>query len=443
MRINLKRAFPMGRTHEGAVARTISDVERLRRLVLPCLLWEDAFYVDGRTIAEQMREAVAAVPAGVAAATAIEARERFHLRHAPLWVVREMARRHAGSAIVGDTLARVIGRPDEIGEFVALYWKDKREPLSAQAKKGLAKAFGKFDRYQLAKYAKGGAVRLRDVMFLTHPKPGADAAGVWKEIADDAISAKDAGTWEARLSAGEDKKEAFGDLLRSGKLGYLALLRNLRNMIESGVDERLLRDAIVARKGARRVLPFRYVAAARAVPQLESAIDKALCAAIGEMPSLPGRTFVLVDVSGSMEGRMSRKSDLTRMDAAATLAAIIPGDVRMFSFSNEVVEVPARRGMAGVDAIVRSQQHGGTYLGAAVKKLNRRPHDRLIVITDEQSHDQVPDPVAPHAYMLNVAAYRNGVGYGRWTHIDGFSEAVLRFIAEHEREAAASWSTSS
>jgi hypothetical protein len=437
MRINLKRMFPALRTHEGARARVITDAQRLRRLVLPCLLWEDAFYVDGKTIAEQIRVAVAAVPAGAAAVLAIEARERFHLRHAPLWVVREMARHHAGSSIVGDTLARVIGRPDEIGEFVALYWKDKREPLSAQAKKGLAKAFAKFDRYQLAKYAKGGAVRLRDVMFLTHPKPGEDAGGVFREIADDAISAKDAGTWEARLSAGEDKKAAFGDLLRSGKLGYLALLRNLRNMIDAGVDEAVIREAIVARKGAKRVLPFRYVAAARVVPQLEGAIDQALCAAIAEMPPLPGRTFVLVDISGSMEARMSRKSDLTRMDAAATLAAIIPGDVRTFSFSNEVVEVPARRGMAGVDAIVGSQPHGGTYLGAAVGALNRKPHDRLIVITDEQSHDRIPDPVAPNAYMINVAAYQNGVGYGRWTHIDGFSEAVLRFIAEHEREMAA------
>ena len=92
MKINLKRALAAVRTHEGARARVITAEQRLRRLVLPCLLWEDTFYVDGKTVAEQMREAVAAVPAGVAAALAIEAREQFHLRHAPLWIVREMAR---------------------------------------------------------------------------------------------------------------------------------------------------------------------------------------------------------------------------------------------------------------------------------------------------------------------------------------------------------------
>ena len=71
---------------------------------------------------------------------------------------------------------------------------------------------------------------------------------------------------------------------------------------------------------------------------------------------------------------------------------------------------------------------------AAVKEINRLAHDRLIVVTDEQSHDPVPPPAAKHAYMINVASYRNGVGYGPWTHIDGFSEGVLRFIREVEND---------
>ena len=91
--------------------------------------------------------------------------------------------------------------------------------------------------------------------------------------------------------------------------------------------------------------------------------------------------------------------------------------------------------MSGVDAVLRSQPHGGTNLGAAVDHINRNVKcDRLIVITDEQSHDVVGAAKAKHAYMVNVAAYHNGVGYGPWTRIDGFSENVLRFIAEHERD---------
>jgi 60 kDa SS-A/Ro ribonucleoprotein len=82
--------------------------------------------------------------------------------------------------------------------------------------------------------------------------------------------------------------------------------------------------------------------------------------------------------------------------------------------------------------VIRSQQHGGTYLSAAVGLVNKDiPYDRLIVITDEQSADRVPDPKGI-GYMINVASNKNGVGYGRWTHVDGFSESVLRFIRETE-----------
>jgi len=150
---------------------------------------------------------------------------------------------------------------------------------------------------------------------------------------------------------------------------------------------------------------------------------------------MSGRTVVMVDVSGSMDDRLSSKSDLTRKDAAATLAAILPGDIRMFSFANNVIEVPPRRGMAGVDALVKSQS-GGTRLFDAIALINREvPYDRLIVITDEQDTGGAvrtcPDPIGK-GYMVNVASNRNGVGYGKWTHIDGFSEGILRWMREVE-----------
>jgi hypothetical protein len=298
-------------------------------------------------------------------------------------------------------------------------------------KRGLAAAFGKFDAYQLAKYDRDGPVKLRDVLFLIHAKPRDEAqAALWKQVADRTLASPD--TWEVALSGGADKRETFERLLAERKLGYLALLRNLRNMDQAGVDEAVVKAAILERRGAQRVLPFRYVAAARAAPRYEAWLDEALMEAVLTGPVFDGRTIVLVDVSGSMDWKLSAKSDLTRMDAAAALASVIPGDLRVFTFSDGVVEVPARRGMAGVDAVVRSQSHGGTWLGKAVAHVNRLPHDRLIVITDEQSHDAVPAPRAAKAYMVNVASARNGVGHGEWTRIDGFSEAVLTYIRESE-----------
>ncbi|MFT4074472.1 MAG: TROVE domain-containing protein [Asticcacaulis sp.] len=416
-------------THQGAPAVAISAEQALRRSVLSCLLWENEFYEDGQSIADRIAALAADVAPETVAALAIEAREKFKLRHAPLMLICALAK--TGGPLVSATIERVIQRADELSELVAIYFRNGRKPLSKQMKLGLARAFVKFDAYALAKYDRTGPVRLRDVLFLCHAKPkDAAQADDWKHLVEGTLSAPD--TWEVALSGGADKRETFERLLTERKLGYLALLRNLRNMDQAGVDEDLVREAILARRGADRVLPFRYVAAARAAPRFEPHLDQALSETILEGPVFSGRTLVLVDVSGSMDARLSAKSDLTRMDAAATLAAIIPGDVRVFTFSQEVREVPARRGMAGVDAVVKSQPHGGTYLGQAVTKMNTIKCDRLIVITDEQSHDKVPDPVAEKAYMINVASARNGVGYGKWTHIDGFSEAVLTYIRESE-----------
>lgn len=423
------------RTFEGSPAyEGLGPLEILRRSVLSCLLWEDQFYEGGESIAARIEKFATEVSTDDLAALAIEARHDHHLRHVPLLLLTSLVRR--GGKIVSETIEKTIQRADEPGELVAIYWKNGKKPLSKQMKLGLTAALRKFDAYQLAKYANAGSVRLRDVLFLTHAKPADETqAALWMNLANDAMPSPD--TWEVELSAGKDKQETFTRLIGQQKLGYLALLRNLRNMVESGVDESLVTQAILERRGARRVLPFRYVAAARACPRLEPALDQALAACLGETEALPGRTLVLVDVSGSMDTKLSNRSDLTRMDAAATLAAIIGGERAIYTFSNEVVEVPPRNGMACIDAVMRSQSHGGTELAKAVAFVNKLPHDRLIVITDEQaSSEKVPDPVAKRAYMINVASYRNGVGYGKWKHIDGFSESVLRWIMAYEKEFA-------
>jgi 60 kDa SS-A/Ro ribonucleoprotein len=209
--------------------------------VLACMLWEDQFYEDGVAIAGRIAELVPKVSAFEVAALAVEAREKMKLRHAPLLLAREMARQKTHRLLVAETLERVIQRADELAEFVAIYWKDGRTPLSAQVKKGLAAAFTKFNEYQLAKYDRAGAIRLRDVLFLSHAKPKDEAqAALWKRLIAGELATPD--TWEVALSAsqGEGKREAWERLLRENKLGALALLRNLRNFKETGVDEDLV-----------------------------------------------------------------------------------------------------------------------------------------------------------------------------------------------------------
>jgi len=142
-------------THEGAPAKRINAELQLRRSVLACMLFESTFYEDGQSIAERIRSLVAQVDPAKVSALAIEAREKMKLRHVPLWIVREMSRLPKHKAFVSETLERVIQRPDELSEFLSLYWLDGRQPLSAQVKKGLARAFCKFNAYQLSKYRGG------------------------------------------------------------------------------------------------------------------------------------------------------------------------------------------------------------------------------------------------------------------------------------------------
>ncbi|MBB5056936.1 hypothetical protein HDF16_001621 [Granulicella aggregans] len=420
------------RTHEGAPAVVVPPELALRRSVLACMLWEDEFYEDGVSIAGRIRELVPKVEAEKVAALAVEARTAMKLRHVPLLLVREMARHATHRALVAETMTRVIQRADELAEFVAIYWKDGRAPLSGQVKKGLAAAFPKFDEYALAKYDRAGAVRLRDVLFLCHAKPrDAEQAAVWKRLVDNELATPD--TWEVALSSGGNKQEHWTRLLSERKLGALALLRNLRNMKDAGVAEGLVVSALDAMK-TERVLPFRFLAAARYAPQWEPELERAMFRSVADRERLAGHTVVLVDVSGSMVAPLSRRSEMLRTDAAYGLAVLlreIAEKVSVYTFSDDTKLIPARRGFALRDAMESSLRHGGTRLGAALDSI-KEEFDRIVVVTDEQSHDRFPAPKG-RGYMINVASARNGVGYGAWAHIDGWSEAVIEYIRALER----------
>ena len=426
-------------THEGARGKRFTPEMELRRTLMNCLLWEDQFYEDGVSLADRIKALVPMVDPQRVAALAIVAREDMKLRHAPLLVVREMARHEKHRVLVADTIERVIQRPDEMTELLAIYWADalgpmqqrKRQPVSAQIKKGLARALTKFDAYQLAKYDRDGAVRIKDVLFLVHAKPkDASQEKVWKELVDGTLASPD--TWEVSLSSGKDKRETFERLIADKKLGGLALLRNLRLMQKAEVPRKTIGDAIEAMR-TDRILPYRFISAARYAPDFEPELESAMLKSIKGHARLKGRTRLLIDVSGSMFYPLSAQSEMTRAEAACGLAILareVCDEVEIFTFSSETVKVPPRRGFALRDAIIASQPHGNTMLGAAVKEVDRKG-TRLIVFTDEQSHDPVPEPKG-NGVMINVASYTHGVGHGPWSRVDGFSEAVIAWIAASE-----------
>lgn len=427
---------PLTTTHEGAPARRIALEAELRRTVMACLLWENGFYEGGVAVADRLAALVPQITPERVAELAREARQRMHLRHVPLFLtVQLLAGTPEARRVAGPLIPDIIGRADELTELLALWWRDGRRPLPKQLKRGLAQAFLRLDEHQLAKYNRDKTVRLRDVLFLTHPKPkDADQAAVFARLASRSLATPD--TWEVALSAATDKHAAWTRLLTERKLGALALLRNLRNMTAARVDRTLVVTAL-READVTRVLPFRFVAAARRAPDYEPELEEMLFRGLQNMTRLPGHTALLVDTSGSMDAALSERSDLSRRDAAAALAVLlreIGERVTIFAFADRPTLLPARRGFALVDAITRAPS-GGTDVEVAKRAADADGYDRIIIVTDEQSRQPLS---APHGrgYVINVATDQHGIGYGAWHHIDGWSEAVVSYIMEHDREEA-------
>lgn len=420
-------------TEQGGLAFHINDEQALERSVMASLLFENNFYEDGVSISERIASLVPKVAPKKVEAMAIRARNEQKLRHIPLFLAKEMLKYKKHKGLVSNILETVIQRPDELTEFLALYWKEGKTPIANQAKKGLAKAFTKFNEYSLAKYNQKNDIKLKDILFLTHAKPIDKAQDkLWKKLIDNKLETPD--TWEVELSQSTDKKESWTRLLKEEKLGGLAFLRNLRNMIDANVNEKLIKESFKT-VNFDKVLPFRFIAAAKYARKFEPELEVAMIKAVDSLEKIKGKTVLLIDVSGSMDAKLSDKSENSRLETACALAILareICETVEVYTFSFGLIEVAPRHGFALRDAIFNSQAHGGTNLRHSLNQLHSKTkYDRLIVFTDEQSSDK---PSAPNGkgYVINVANNQNGVGYGKWLHIDGFSEAVITYIQQYE-----------
>lgn len=443
-RTNVAVKIPALKTHEGAKAVKIDAIAQLRRTVLACFLFEDNFYEDGESVFNRITSEVNEIlkqknGADIVANIAVEARSKFKLRHAPLAIANVLVRSKKANDVVSGLLFSIIQRPDEINEFLSQYWAEGRKPVPNQVKKGLAAAFNKFDEYSLGKYAnRDAAVKLRDALFLVHAKPKDETqAAIFKKLADNELKAPE-NTWEVLLSAGADKKETFIRLFSENQMGGLAVLRNLRNAIQSGVPDSVIRFALENLK-VERILPFRFITAAKYAPKFEPELETAMFKCLEGSQKLKGKTVLVVDNSGSMYGvPVSAKSELTRADAASALAMLLRevcDDVEIVVFGNTAGVVRPRRGFALRDEIQKSSHNGGTYTQNALNVADNLGYDRIIVITDEQSHQTISPPkTGSLAYFINVATNQNGIGYGAWTHLDGFSEAVVSYIQAFENQ---------
>lgn len=439
----------------GAKAAAQSNIALLRRVVLANLLWENVAYIDGESISKEIERLIPlCTPEDVANLT-VEARTLQKLRHTPLFLAVQMCKHEAMKPLVADVLPQIITRADMLTDFLAIYWKENgaNAPIANAAKKGLARAFHNFREYHFAKYDRDAAVKLRDVMFLCHPKPqNAAEETLFAKIASRTLKTPE--TWETMLSSGRDKKETFTYLINEGKLGGLAMLRNIRNMVDAKVDRRIIQKGLDT-LNSTMLLPLSFLKAAKEAPLFARHIEDAMLKSYEHLPKLPGKTLFIVDVSGSMRARISSKSEFTRLQVAEAMAMLAANQCEDFELvctagsdwhrKHATIQVEYPQKGFGIIEQINNQEKGlgggGIFTRQCLEwcenAFKGTHFDRIIVFSDSQDCDtspQLPKPFGTHNYICDVSAEKKGVNYrGVWdAEVSGWSEHFLTYIASYE-----------
>jgi len=412
--------------HEGVTAYRLTPALELYSAVVTSAL-SDTYYEKANDRLARIQALIAQNDATFVAKLAVYAREKMYLRSVPLVLVTELAKIHQGDDLVSRSVGRVIQRADEITELLAYYQlantrKDtkKLNRLSKQIQKGLATAFNKFDEYQFSKYNRNGAdVKLRDALFLVHPKAKNEAQqAIFDKIANDELAT--AQTWETTLSAvGQNdfesidektiaKTKAWEDLILEQKLGYMALLRNLRNIVEAEVSQEAIEKVCATLGNARAVanskqFPFRFLSAYRELKKVKDgrvskildALELAVQHSAVNIRGFDAKTRVVIaaDVSGSMQQAISAKSSVQHFDIGLTLAMLLQHRCQnvitgMFGDRWKIINVPKNNILANVDEFHRREGEVGyaTNGHLVIQDLIDRHKvvDKIMIFTDCQ-----------------------------------------------------------
>lgn len=476
--------------YEGAKAFVMTPELELYSAVVNSGL-SDSFYEKGNDRLQRIVDLMEKTDAEFVAKLAVYARNKMYMRSIPQVLAVELAKRNSGNAVVSKAVNGVVQRADEITELLAYYQlannragTKKLNKLSKQVQKGLSQAFNRFDEYQFSKYNREAEVTLRDALFLVHPKAKSDEQQmVFNKIAAKNLSV--AYTWETELSAlGQQKFEndkvkaaafraKWEELINSGKVGYMALMRNLRNIIEAGVSWDtmkkvcdILSDANAVAKSKQ--LPFRFLAAYREVKVLKAdyvsmvlnALEDAVVASTENIRGFDYNTRVLIacDVSSSMQKSVSAKSKVLLYDIGLLLGMIMQSKCDrvvsgIFGDRWQVVNLPKRGVLSNVDAFYKREGEVGYSTNGylVIKDLIARNviMDKVMMFTDLQMWNSNRDgdslqlawkqykKIAPMSklYLFDLAGYGNtpiSVQRDDVTLIAGWSDKVFDVLQASE-----------
>jgi hypothetical protein len=376
----------------------------------------DQFYRSADESLERMRELVSQVDPMFAAQAAVYVRNTDGLRSITHAVAGEIGKSVKGEQWTKDFFRAVVRRPDDVTEILAYYMGRYGKPIPNSMKKGLGSALGKFDEYQLAKYrGEGRGLTLVDAVNLIHARPSAKNREALAKLVNGTL--RSSGTRESVMSAAgsdvEKKAEAWDTLLREGKIGYLALLRNLRNIATQAPELvpracELLVDPNRVHKSL--VLPFQYIIAVqecRQYPRIVKAISDAVDVSLDNIPDLGERVYIAVDGSGSMGSPASGNTGLTRKYVGSLFAAALYkksfADVAVFGNDCHLVPGlnPADSTLTNAEKVFAYSRGQSTNFPSVFQCASgqRKVYDTVVIFSDMQAW------VRPIQYGSSYYAY--------------------------------------
>jgi len=359
----------------------------------------EQFYRSANSTFEELKKLISKCDPKFVAQAVIYARTVYGMRSISHVCASELGKYIAGKPYAKSFYNQVVVRPDDMMEILS-YHIGAKNKVSNAMKKGFAQAFNRFDAYQLAKYRAGNKkMKLVDVVNLVHPIPIKENESALKALIANDLHSFD--TWEAELTKagqqasdeiekGELKKEVWVRLISERKIGYFALLRNLRNIIQQAPDILpqaldMLTDVRLIKKSL--VLPFRYMIAYEELKKENSDLSRKAITAINEaielslinVPRFEGRTLVALDISGSMSGRPAEIGSLF----AAVLAKGNDCDVILFENTAKYTYYNAGDSVSTIRDCFRFSA-GGTNFHSIFKTANK-VYDRIIILSDMQA----------------------------------------------------------
>lgn len=450
----------------GGKAFKMDAEQELLHAVLTTFL-EDKYYETGNERIDRIVNLIKQASPEYVANLAYVARTEFHLRSVPIILLGELAKVHKGDSLVRTAIEKTVQRVDDITELVA--YLDAKLPK--QVKRGIRRALYKFSPYQIAKYrAEGKDVSLVDVFNLVHPKPQfatREQAKAWKDLIDGNLKSTGQ-TWEATISTTEDKKESWEKLIMENKLGYMATLRNINNFIKNDIDpvaKNMVIDKLTNREQVKRSkqLPFRFVTAYDNVEDREyrDAISIAMDHAVDNVPELPGKTLIAIDVSGSMGGGWINYNASTSIKKASIFGASLAkanrlADIVLFDDEISTLPVSSRIPVIDIAKQIEDNARGGGTNTSLVFRLaldNKKVYDRIIIISDDQSWQdstwgwgnggtqqsynryKKEMEADPYVYAIDIEGYgTKNIESPRVFYLTGWSNRLLDFIGLNEKE---------